>query len=56
MVKDEAVGIYGGFIGTETQRDQRDWQTNVTSIGALPIPCFVLTADAIFDGVRIFNC
>lgn len=27
-----AVGVYGGFAGTETSRDQRDWMAHVTTL------------------------
>jgi len=52
---DKVVGIYGGFDGSETQREQRDWATNVTTIdgqGSV-YHCFYVTADATIDGLTI---
>jgi hypothetical protein len=52
---DEAVGIYGGFNGSETQRDQRDWATNVTKVDGQDsvYHCFHITSDAAIDGFTI---
>jgi hypothetical protein len=48
--------IYGGFAGNETQRDQRNWETNVTTIdGQNSVRCFYVTADATIDGLNITN-
>jgi len=52
---DKAVGIYGGFAGDETQRNQRDWATNVTTVdgqGSV-YHCFYITSDATIDGITI---
>ena len=52
---DKAVGIYGGFAGDETQRNQRDWATNVTRVDGQDsvYHCFYITADATLDGLTI---
>jgi len=56
ILVDRVVGIYGGFNGTETERDQRDWINNVTTVdGNEKFPCFYLTKDATIDGFTITN-
>ena len=52
---DKAVAIYGGFSGGETQRNQRDWSKNVTTVdgqGSV-YHCFYVTTDATIDGLTI---
>jgi len=53
---DRAVDIYGGFDGTETERQQRDWCTNVTVIdGESSVRCLSVSADATIDGLTVQN-
>jgi PKD repeat protein len=48
------VHIYGGFAGNETQRDQRNWENNVTTVdGQSLVRCFHVNADATIDGFTI---
>ena len=51
------IAIYGGFDGTEDQRDQRDWQANITTIsGSDTIGCItVLGARVTIDGFYFAN-
>lgn len=52
----KAVAIYGGFDGTETQREERDWRTNITTVdGNNRVVCFYVVADAAIDGFTITN-
>jgi subtilisin family serine protease len=51
---DEAIRIYGGFDATETQRSQRDWENNVTTVdGNDSVRCFYVSADCTVDGLTI---
>ena len=50
----KAVGIYGGFAGTESTLDERQLTTNITTIsGGGTTQCFNITADAYIDGFTI---
>jgi parallel beta-helix repeat protein len=50
----ERVAIYGGFSGTETAREQRDWAANVTSIdGEEQRQCVQGANDSILDGFTV---
>ena len=52
---DKAVKIYGGFAGTESERDERNWQNNVTTVDGQDVAyhCFFITAGGTIDGFFI---
>ncbi len=50
----EGVAVYGGFAGTEFERDQRDWTMNATVIDGEGVRRCVVGADgAVLDGFTI---
>ena len=50
------IGIYGGFAGTESSRDDRSWEINVTTIdGEGARRCLIGADDATFDGFTVQN-
>lgn len=54
------TGLYGGFAGTETERGQRDWRTNVTVLdanwgGRVVTSPSGATTNTIVDGFTIRN-
>ena len=53
---EKAIAIYGGFNGTETSRNQRDWGNNLTTVdGQDSVGCFYLDNDVTIDGFIITN-
>ncbi len=56
MLVDEAIGIYGGFAGSETERSQRDWATNTTTIdGQDNTRILKIKNETIIDGFILTN-
>ena len=55
LTLDKAVHMYGGFAGTETVRNQRDWLNNTTTVNGqnATYRCFYVSADATIDGFTI---
>ncbi|MHB1456871.1 MAG: right-handed parallel beta-helix repeat-containing protein [Armatimonadota bacterium] len=57
----EGVSLYGGFVGNETARNQRNWTTNVTIIDGASKDNSVVTANSgittatVIDGFTIQN-
>lgn len=52
----KGVSLYGGFAGTETTRDARNWETNVTIIdGGGAYTCVSGANNATLDGFTIQN-
>jgi hypothetical protein len=56
VIDNKDIGIYGGFSGSETQRGQRNWKTNLTVVDGqnLVDNCFqILFAATTIDGFTI---
>ena len=64
----DGVGLYGGFAGTETARDQRNWKTNTTTLSGdigtedddsdnsyHVVKCGDVTGMTVLDGFTIYG-
>ena len=56
IVVDRDVWLFGGFDGSETSRDQRDWVNRITTVdGQGAVTGLEIDADAILDGFTVTN-
>ncbi len=56
IVVRQRVTILGGFSGTETAREERDWHANTTTFdGNDARRCFLVLCDAMLDGLTVKN-
>ena len=54
ILVNKAIGIYGGFAGTEKKRDERNWAASETIVdGNYTTRCFNIMANATVDGFTI---
>ncbi len=57
LILSGSTSLYGGFMGTETSRDQRDWVSNLTTIDATDLIQSVITIkevdNVIVDGFTL---
>lgn len=51
-----SVGLYGGFIGSETVKSERNWKANITTLDGGGVgPVVLCGANNIIDGFNIIN-
>ena len=54
LIMKEGIAVYGGFTGTESEREQRDWETNTSAIDGENARRCVIGADSgALDGFTI---
>ena len=55
---DDEIDLYGGFVGNETERDQRDRENNQVIVDGNDLlrGFYINQVDAVIDGLTVQNC